>query len=117
MDEIEYSKRIGWADSDWADVGPLNGVTQDPNNPEIYYKTTKKNNATTLDVSKSRDYGHSFKKLSTITLRNSYDGGRIFVDPTDSEIIYVTICGGSGVYYYSLSTANFREIKKMILLR
>lgn len=106
-----YSPDLGktWISSEHERIS-CQGVTQDPNNPEIYYKTTKRNNATTLDVSKSTDYGHNFSKLSTISLSNSDYGGRIFVDPTDSEIIYVTIRGGSGVYRSINGGLNFTRV-------
>jgi photosystem II stability/assembly factor-like uncharacterized protein len=74
------------------------GVTQDPSNPNIYYKATKSNNSTELGIYRSTNYGHSFVKLSKINLAKSTYGGRIFVDPTDSDVIYVTIRGGHGVY-------------------
>lgn len=74
------------------------GVTQDPNDPNIYYKMTKKNNSAKLSIFKSTDRGHTFTKLSTVQLANDSYGGRIFVDPTDSRTIYCTIRGGKGVY-------------------
>jgi photosystem II stability/assembly factor-like uncharacterized protein len=86
------------------------GVTQDPNNPNIYYKTTKKNTSTELGVYKSTDRGHSFINLTKIALTNSDYGGRIFVDPTDSNIIYVTIRGGKGVYRSTNGGLNFTNV-------
>jgi photosystem II stability/assembly factor-like uncharacterized protein len=74
------------------------GVTQDPNNPNIYYKATKSNDSTELGIFKSIDYGHNFTKMTTVALANSTYGGRIFIDPTDSNIIYCTLRGGKGVY-------------------
>lgn len=86
------------------------GVTQDPNNYNIFYKTTKKNNSTSLGVYKSTDRGHSFTQLSNIDLSNSDYGGRIFVDPTDSEIIYCTIRGGEGVYRSTNGGNSFNNV-------
>lgn len=74
------------------------GVTQDPNNHNVYYKITKTNGGTTLGVYKSTDRGHHFTQLTSVSMNDDTYGGRIFVDPTDSNIIYITIRGGKGVY-------------------
>ena len=106
-----YTTDLGktWLSSEEERVS-CQGVTQDPNNYNVFYKTTKKNNSTTLGVYKSTDRGHSFAKLSDIELSNSDYGGRIFVDPTDSEIIYCTIRGGKGVYRSTNGGNSFSNI-------
>lgn len=86
------------------------GVTQDPNNYNIFYKIGKKNNSTQLGFYKSTNRGHNFTKLTTISLSNSDYGGRVFVDPTDSQIIYCTIRGGKGVYRSTNGGASFSNI-------
>jgi len=92
------------------------GVTQDPNNHNIYYKTTKKNGSSTLGVYKSTNRGHTFSKLTDISLRDDTYGGRIFVDPTNSQTIYVTIRGGKGVYKSTDGGNSFTNVFTMYMI-
>jgi photosystem II stability/assembly factor-like uncharacterized protein len=86
------------------------GVAQDPNDPDIYYKTTKRNDSSVLSIHKSTDRGHRFTRISDITLASESYGGRIFVDPTDSGTLYCTIRGGYGVYRSTDSGTTFLNI-------
>ncbi len=86
------------------------GVTQDPNDHKIFYKATKLNSGTVLTISKSTDRGHTFTKISDISLADDTYGGRIFVDPTDSKTIYCTIRGGKGVYRSTDGGDSFENV-------
>jgi len=86
------------------------GVTQDPNDHKIFYKSTKKNSSSVLAISKSIDRGHTFTKLCDISLAEDTYGGRIFVDPTDSKTIYCTIRGGKGVYRSTDGGGSFENV-------
>ncbi len=86
------------------------GVTEDPNDHNVYYKITATNEGTDLYIYKSTDRGHSYKGLTSVALAKADYDGRVFVDPTNSNTVYVTIRGGKGVYKSNDGGHHFKVV-------
>ncbi len=100
VDEGEaYTTDLGktWHTSETGRISCM-GVTQSPFDYNVFYKLTTTNNSTALNIYKSTDRGKSYTYLANVIMTSADIDGRIFVDPTDSNTIYITIRGGKGVY-------------------
>lgn len=106
-----YTTDIGktWHTSETGRIS-CQAVTEDPNNHNIYYKITATNEGTFLFISKSIDRGHTYKELTSVALAHADYDGRVFVDPTNSNTVYVTIRGGKGVYKSTDGGHHFKVV-------
>jgi uncharacterized protein (DUF3820 family) len=83
------------------------GVAQDPNNPNVYYKV---HGYTPVTFFKSTDRGRTFQTLSKLKLPSGDYMGRLLIDPTDSDRLYYTQRGGAGVYRSNDAGKSFQLI-------
>ncbi len=106
-------------------MGNVDGVAQDPNNPDIFYKLygrTKNRGG----IFKSEDRGVTWEKLSSIPMPEIpkrtemnptfYSGwiGRLHVDPTNSKRIYATHRASNGIYKSEDGGDSFERVLKLV---
>jgi photosystem II stability/assembly factor-like uncharacterized protein len=120
-----YSTDLGtsWKTSE-SHMANVDGLAQDPNHPAIYYKMygSKQDRGGFL---KSTDGGKTWLKLTNIPMpglggkseRDSsfYSGwiGKICIDPTDSQRIYVSHRAAEGIYRSTDGGKNFSRVLKI----
>ncbi|MCF6269799.1 MAG: hypothetical protein L3J41_08820 [Melioribacteraceae bacterium] len=105
-------------------MGNVDGIDQDPNNPQVWYKLYGRNDRGS--VHKSTDGGVTWKKISNIPMpdfrRRSekdpsfYSGwiGRLIVDPTNSQRIFATHRASDGLYMSEDGGHNFRRVLALV---
>jgi photosystem II stability/assembly factor-like uncharacterized protein len=105
-------------------MGNVDGLAQDPNNPDIWYKMYGRNDRGAIH--KSTDGGVSWKKLTNIPVPDFngrsendpsfYSGwiGWLAVDPTNSQRIYVTHRASDGLYMSEDAGQSFKRILKLM---
>jgi hypothetical protein len=76
------------------------GVCQDPNNANIYYKITMRNEGTSFGIYKSTGRGEKGTWTQTASPADWVDPylGEIAVDPTNSDVVYFVVRGCEGVF-------------------
>ena len=103
----------------------IDGIAQDPNNPMIFYKFygAKRDRGS---VYKSTDGGVTWKKLTNVPLPHIkgrtmespqfYSGfiGRMQVDPTNSQRIFICHRGSAGLYMSEDGGQNFKNILDLV---
>lgn len=120
-----YTTDLGktWRTSE-SDMANVDGLAQDPNHPQIYYKMygSKRDRGGFL---KSTDGGKTWRKLTNIPLpdlrgrseRDSsfYSGwiGKICIDPENSQRMFVSHRASGGIYRSTDGGKNFSRVLKL----
>ncbi|MCF6269880.1 MAG: hypothetical protein L3J41_09225 [Melioribacteraceae bacterium] len=121
-----YTTDLGksWNTSEF-EMKNVDGLCQDPNNPEIYYKMYGRNRSSG-SVFKSTDRGVTWEKISKIHLTgfkgrseqdpSFYQGwiGELIVDPTNSKRLYAIHRAMDGVYMSEDGGYNFKRVIELV---
>jgi photosystem II stability/assembly factor-like uncharacterized protein len=109
-------------------MGSVDGVTQDPNNPSVYYKMYGRGRKRGI-VHKSSDSGMTWKKVGQVPVPRGKRGGRsgfqgplfyhgwlgqIRVDPTNSDRIYACHRMMDGVYMSENGGCDYERIIELV---
>ena len=103
----------------------VDGLDQDPNNPEVWYKMYGRNTRNGV-VYKSKDRGVSWEKMGSIPMPgfkgrsendpSFYAGwiGWLAVDPTNSQRIFATHRASDGLYMSEDGGRNFSRVLELL---